>query len=75
MILFLFSAFTVMIWLDLPKLIKEKSKKDIAIFCILYIIAFIVAFLQVKGVDIPSPVKALRYLMEDVMHLNFENLY
>lgn len=72
MIIFLIIAFALIAFMDLPKLIKEKRKKDIIVFSSFFIFAFTIAFLQTIGVDIPSPIKGIQYIIKDVLHLSYE---
>lgn len=57
---------------DLPQLLRQKKKKDLAVYGILFAGALTVAFLQSVNVDIPSPIKALRYFMSDVLNVSLE---
>lgn len=65
----LIAGFAVIAVIDLPPLIKEKKVKDIVVFALFFLAAFIVALLQLWGVDIPSVIKGIRYILETLLKI------
>ena len=72
MIILLIIAFALIAFLDLPKLIKQKQWKDLAVFLFFFIFAFTVAFLHTIGIAIPSPIKGIQYVIKDILHLSYK---
>lgn len=72
MILLLLIAFVLIALLDLPKLIQKKLWKDTVIYLLFFTFAFTIAFLQVIGIHIPSPIKGIQYVISDILHLSYK---
>jgi len=71
MIILLLIAFALIAIMDLPKLIKEKQRKEIVVYLSLFAFAFTISFLLVIGIQIPSPVTGIKYIVKDILHLNY----
>jgi len=71
MIFLLLLAFICIAWLDVPKLMKAKQWKELVVFSLFFITAFTMSLLLVLGVKIPSPILAIQYFIEDVLHLHY----
>lgn len=52
-------------------LVKKKYWRELITFSALYIIALLLSWLYVLGVQIPSPMEAIKYVIEDVLHLKY----
>ena len=72
MIILLIIGFAGIALLDAPKLIRNKNWKEFIVFSIFFVFAFTIAFLQTLGVNIPSPIKGIQYIIKDVLHLNYQ---
>ncbi|MCX7714329.1 MAG: hypothetical protein N2171_01155 [Clostridia bacterium] len=71
MIVLVIIAFALIAWLDVPKLINRKEWKDLIVFSIFYIFAFIIASLQAFKVEIPSPILGIQFFIEKILHLSY----
>jgi len=71
MILLLILLFIIIFLFEGPSLIKKNDYKEFAAFAVLLGIAFTLALLQVIGIKIPSPMKGIQYIVENVLHLKF----
>lgn len=56
---------------DLPELIRKRRWADLSVFCILYVGGAALALLLYFGVDIPSPIRGVQYLLGEVLHLKY----
>ena len=72
MIILLIIGFAGIALLDAPKLIRNKNWKEFIVFSKFFVFAFTIAFLQTLGVNIPSPIKGIQYIIKDVLHLNYQ---
>lgn len=72
MIILLILGFLVIVFFEIPDLIRKKYWRELAVFSVLLVAAFILALLQTAGVDIPSPFTVIIYLIRDILHLNYE---
>lgn len=71
MIVLLILVFTGAAWFEVPGLIRKQHFRELTVFSLFLLTAFILAFLQIIGVKIPSPVDGIEYLIKDLLHLNY----
>lgn len=72
MIFLLIMVFIAIVLLEVPGLIRKKYWRELTVFSLLLLLAFILSLLQTMGVKIPSPMKGIQYLIKDILHLNYE---
>lgn len=53
-------------------LIKEKQWREFTAFIVLFSFGFTLIVLQTLDVEIPSPVKGIKLLVEDIMRLGYK---
>lgn len=53
-------------------MIKNEYWRELKVFSILLIIAFIISLFYILELPIPNPVKGTEYLIKDVLHLNYK---
>lgn len=63
-IFLLFMGFIGILFLEAPELIRKKYWRELIVFSLFLLLAFILSLLQTMGVEIPSPLKGLQYLIE-----------
>lgn len=51
---------------------KKKYWRELTVFSLLLLLAFILSLLQTMGVKIPSPMKGIQYLIKDILGLSYE---
>lgn len=56
---------------DLPELIRKRRWADVTVFSILYVAGATLALLLYFGVQIPSPIRGVQYLLGEVLHLKY----
>ncbi len=71
MILLLLVSFAGIALLDVPKLIKSKEWKDLAVYSFFFIGAFTLCVLHTFGIDMPSPIKGIQYVIKDLLHMKY----
>lgn len=71
MIILLLLVFVIVALRDAPELIRRKHWKELAVYSVLFLLAFVVAFLQVTGVEIPSPIKQIQFFLKNILHLYY----
>ncbi len=64
MLILLFLAFLLMLWLELPTLLRKKQWRRLAVFLVLWLLGFVMSFLLSIGVKLPSPVKGIEYVIK-----------
>lgn len=57
--------------IQIPGLVKKKLWKDLVVFSLFYIAAVVLSSLFALGVEIPSPMKGVQYVIEDVFGLKY----
>lgn len=70
MIILIVLAFVVIASLQMPKLIKQKSWKELIAFSIFLVIAFVLNILLAAGVDIPNPMMGIKNFL-DAINLHY----
>jgi hypothetical protein len=70
MIILIVLAFAVIASLQMPKLIKQKSWKELVAFSIFFVIAFVLNILLAAGVDIPNPMMGIKNFL-DAINLHY----
>lgn len=65
------AVFGLLVYFQVPTLKKQGYTRELTVFWILTGIAFTLTMLQAFGVEIPSPMKPIRYLVEDVLGLKY----
>ncbi|HBF39006.1 MAG TPA: hypothetical protein DDW50_17020 [Firmicutes bacterium] len=56
---------------QIPTLIKKKYWRELIVFSSLSIIALSPSLLYVSGVQLPSPIPLMKYVIEDILHLKY----
>jgi len=69
--IFFLLIYAFIIVLSVPGLIKRKEWRELTAFSVLYIIAFALGLMYVLDIPIPSPMKGLQYLIEDMLGLKY----
>ncbi len=69
--LVLISAYTIIALIQIPGLVKNKYWRELIVFSIIYVIAFAIGFLFVMDIPIPSPMRALHFLISEKMGLKY----
>lgn len=72
MISLLILAFTGVALFEVPALIQKKYWRELIVFSLFLLLAFVLALLQTIGVDIPSPLRGIGYVVKDLLHLNYK---
>ncbi|EHQ88520.1 hypothetical protein [Desulfosporosinus youngiae] len=72
MIFLLVCAFIGVILFEVPSLIRNKHWRELIVFSIFLSMAFLMSLLPAIGVKLPSPAKGIDYLIEDILHLNYQ---
>ncbi|WP_273484869.1 hypothetical protein [Desulforamulus ruminis] len=62
MIILIVLAFGVIVFLEVPGLVKKKAWRELAVFSFFLILGFTLALLQVMGVALPNPNHAIEAL-------------
>lgn len=60
----LFMVFIGILSFEAPDLVRKKYWRELIVFSLFLLLAFILSLLQTMGVEIPSPLKGLQYLIE-----------
>ncbi len=63
--------FALLAFFQIPGLIKKKYWKELIAFSFFYTFAFVLSFLYVLDVAIPSPIKGVRYVIEDLLKIKY----
>ena len=72
MIVLLVAAFVIVIWLEVPGLIKKKYWRELIAYSVLMTLAFVVCLLYALHVNIPNPVKNTQYYIKDLFPFHYD---
>jgi hypothetical protein len=71
MIVLIIGLFILLAFWDLPFLIKNRLKREIAVYSAVYVCALTLAVLLTLGIKLPSPLYPMITLIRDVLHLAY----
>lgn len=69
MLFLLIAVFMVMLLLEIPTLIRQRYWRELAVFLFLTLGALIPSLLLTAGFHLPSPVKAIEFVIEYILGL------
>nr|WP_243270090.1 hypothetical protein [Thermanaerosceptrum fracticalcis] len=67
MIVLLIAAFVGIALFEVPGLIQKKYWRELIVFLMFLLGAFILSLLQVLGVKVPNPVKGIEFLVKNFL--------
>ncbi|WP_227762189.1 hypothetical protein [Zhaonella formicivorans] len=70
-IVWLVLAFIAMALLEVPRLLKNKSYKELTVFAVFWCFSFTLALLEVLGIRLPNPSKGIEFLVRRVTEIKF----
>lgn len=62
-------VFAIIIGYELPELLQKRQWREVAVFSGLIIFGFTISYLQMIGVTLPNPVKAIEFLTDTLIGL------
>jgi len=71
-IFLLIMVFIGIILFEVPNLIREKHWRELTVFSVFLLLAFILSLLQTIGVKILSPMQGIQYVFKDLLHLSYK---
>lgn len=71
MVWFVVAVFALIGFTETPTLIQKKMWRELVVFAVLFVFSFVVCFLYAMGVDVPSPIRGIKYLLENVLKLTY----
>ena len=75
MLVLLVAVFALLVWLELPGLIRSKSWKELAVYSVLMLLAISVSIMYVLDFDLPNPVKNTQYYVKAAFEYLFNLSY
>lgn len=72
MIVIIIIIFICIALYEVPKLKEKKYKRELVVFWCLYIFASVLVLLYNYGIKIPSPLKAVQFFINEVLHLGYK---
>ncbi|QAA31381.1 hypothetical protein C1I91_06840 [Clostridium manihotivorum] len=64
--------FVIIMYIEIPPLIKNNYVKELAVSSVLIFLAFIVSVLFILDIHIFNPVEFIIYVIKDLLHLNYK---
>jgi hypothetical protein len=71
MIFFVIFVFGAVAVLQIRALVRQKYWRELVAFSLLHAMAFVLSLLYVSGVQIPSPMPFVKYVVEDVLQIKY----
>lgn len=72
MIFWVIVVFAAIAVAELPYLIKNKRKKELALFSVIFLIGFVTSILISLKINVTSPVMLLDDFLEKVLHIGYD---
>lgn len=63
--------FASMAYIQVPGLVKNKYWKELIAFSAFFVASFVLSILYVMDINIPSPIKGVKYIIEDVFNIKY----
>ena len=57
---------------DIPKMIKNKQRRELYAYIAVFLVVLAFAVLVSLDIDMPSPVKTIQSFYRDILHLSFK---
>jgi len=71
MIVLLSAGFVILVLMEGPGLIREKSWRELVAYSVLMSVAFAVSLLHILHIEIPNPVRDTQYLVQGLLRLSY----
>jgi hypothetical protein len=72
MIFLLISIFIGIGLFEVPKLVRNKHWRELVVFAVFLLLAFVMTLLETLGVKLPNPSKGQEFIMKDLLHLYYK---
>ena len=72
MIVLLITAFTGVALFEVPNLIRKEYWRELVVFALVLLTAFILALPLTLGIRLPSLSRGLEYVLKDLLHLSYK---
>lgn len=72
MIVLLVLAYAVLIAFEVPKLVREKSWRELIVYSALMSLAFVLCVLEILNIQVWNPVKTTQYFVKSLWHLSYD---
>ncbi|GFZ31307.1 hypothetical protein CSC2_18330 [Clostridium zeae] len=69
--LFVIISFVIIIFMELPELMKKRQFRELLAFATFTLIALILSIFYVLRIPIFNPVEVFQYIIKDLLHLNY----
>ena len=72
LIFLLVGVFIVIVFIEVPGIVREKDRRQLAVYSFFLLLALVLSLLLTIGVKIPSPMKGIQYVIKDILHWNYK---
>ncbi|MGI5984654.1 MAG: hypothetical protein GXY01_10965 [Clostridiales bacterium] len=72
MIILLISIYAIIVFAEVPGLIKKKSWKELTVFSVITAVAFTISLLHILKVEIPDPAKDTQYFVKSLFPFSYD---
>ena len=66
-------AFVLMALFDVPSMVRNKEWKNLVVYSVIFLFVLTIGVLISFSVEIPSPIKAIQFFYENILHLSFKS--
>ena len=73
MMLLVIGIFSLIAFTEIPSLVQKKLWRELVVFSLLFILAFTVCVLHTAGVNVPSPMRGIKYFIEEVLKISYKD--
>lgn len=64
-------SFIIILFIDIPPLIRKKKGKELTLVCFILCFGLVLSILYVSKISLPSPVVAIDNFLKDVLNLGY----
>ena len=71
MIVLLAAVFAVILFLEVPGMVKKKQWRELTVYSVLMAIALVISAMYILDLDVPNPVKNTQYYVQSLVKYLF----
>ena len=72
MIAALFAVFAGMVFIDVPRLVREKSWRELIVYSVFMSFAFFISVAEVYQIPLPNPVRDTQYFVKSLIPFGYD---
>ena len=64
--------YAVLVLIEVPGFVRKKRWRELTVFSVLIVIAFVIGVFQIKHIDIPNPVRDTQFFVKSLFPFGYD---